>query len=179
MWPSSTSEQAVRRFRSSAFDIFRVSRRNRLHKETDADILQAYQSHRSRGGLRQERPSYMVPQPKLTWLHCSGPGRRRRAPAHRRLPLGGSVSCREAESHTVSYRRKVSQREACRLSEGWGTSRAESVWQSGAHRSTYHSMSNGSMGCLCWTQATHLTGKLWSGFILSSKLYSWWRNVSQ
>lgn len=49
--------------------------------------------------------SYMVPQPKLTWLHCSGPGRRRRVHAHRKLPLGGSVSCREAESHR--YRRKV------------------------------------------------------------------------
>lgn len=77
-------------------------------------------SHRSRGGLRKERLSYMVPQPKLTWLHCSGPGRRRRAHVHRKLPLGGSVSCREAESHR--YRRKVFQREPLQTVWGCGMS---------------------------------------------------------
>lgn len=44
---------------------------------------------------------------------------------------------------------------------------------------TYTTPEHGGVQCLCWTQAAHLTGKLWSGFILSSKLYSWWRNISQ
>lgn len=59
----------------------------------------------------------MVSQSKLTWLHCSGPGRRRRALARRRLLLEGSVNCREAESQ-LGTGEKFPKGSPCSLSKG-------------------------------------------------------------
>lgn len=54
----------MRRFRSSAFDIFRVSRRNRLQVETDANTLQGSVIEKRRW-TEEEGLSYMVPNSNL------------------------------------------------------------------------------------------------------------------
>lgn len=102
------------RFRSSALDIFRVSRRNLLREEkTTAPSERLWERKRQPRphGPGQKPPSWRteglgtqgekitqraspghLPSPVLTWPHCSVPGRRRRAHARRKPPLGGSVS---------------------------------------------------------------------------------------
>lgn len=147
MWPRSTREQAVSRFRSSALDIFRVSRRNRLTRRMRT-LTPA-----GRGLGYPEHGPHAAPCPTLTWPRCSVPGRRRRAHARRRQPLGGSVSCREsAGSCGVGILRKVVYKTAvgswrgflrdpcCRLSARRGVGRQGARGSWGPHPNSMGSL---------------------------------------